>query len=130
MKFLVGYDGSNSANEALTLAIKHAKAFNASIDVVTSMETGTTEETDKIMQAENALKDVEIKLKKQGIDVQTHLLIRGMRPGEDLVNFAGESGSEGIFIGVKRRSKVGKLLFGSNATYIILKSSCPVTIVK
>ena len=35
-----------------------------------------------------------------------------------------------IIIGVRRRSKVGKLLFGSNAQYIILMAQCPVVAVK
>ena len=130
MKLLVGYDGSNSAKAALALAVEHAKAFNAAIDVVSSMETGTNEETEKIRLNENNLKEIETQLKAKGIDVQTHLLIRGMRAGEDLINYAKDNGANGIYIGVKRRSKVGKLLFGSNATYIILNAPCPVTTVR
>ncbi len=130
MKLLVGYDGSNSAKAALDLAAKHAKAFNASIDVVASMESGTAKEAGDIQQAKKILKAAEISLKEQGIDVETHLLIRGMQPGEDIVQYARENGTKAIFIGVKRRSKVGKLLFGSNAQYIILKAPCPVTTVR
>ena len=130
MKFLVGYDGSNSAKEALALAIKHAKVFNASIDIITSMETGTVEETGQIEAAKKELEYAGESAKDQGIQAETHLLIRGMKPGEDLVQFARESKVETIFIGLKRRSKVGKLLFGSNAQYIILKAPCPVMSVR
>jgi nucleotide-binding universal stress UspA family protein len=130
MKLLVGYDGSNSAKDALALAVKHAKAFNASVDIVTSMETGTVEQSGDIQQAKNDLDAAEKSVRSQGIAIESHLLIRGMKPGEDLVQFARESGAENIFIGVKRRSKVGKLLFGSNAQYIILKAPCPVTTVR
>jgi nucleotide-binding universal stress UspA family protein len=130
MKLLVGYDGSNSAKDALALAVKHAKAFNASVDIVTSMETGTVEQSGDIQQAKNDLDAAEKSVRSQGIAIESHLLIRGMKPGEDLVQFARESGAGNIFIGVKRRSKVGKLLFGSNAQYIILKAPCPVTTVR
>ena len=130
MKLLVGYDGSNSAKEALTLAIKHARAFKASITIITSMETGTLEEAEQIKAAKKELEYAEASAKDQGIQADAHLLIRGMKPGEDLVEFARESKSETIFIGVKRRSKVGKLLFGSNAQYIILKAPCPVMTVR
>ncbi len=130
MKLLVGYDGSNSAKEALTLAIKHAKVFSASIDIATSMESGKVEEAGQIDAAKKELEYAETLAKDQGIQVETHLLIRGMKPGEDLVQFAVESKVETIFIGLKRRSKVGKLLFGSNAQYIILKAPCPVMSVR
>ena len=130
MKLVVGYDGSNSAKEALTLAVKHAKAFEATVDIVTSMETGTVEQTEDIQQAKKDLEAAEKSVRDQKIPVESHLLIRGMKPGEDLVEFARESGAENIFIGVKRRSKVGKLLFGSNAQYVILKAPCPVTTVR
>jgi len=35
-----------------------------------------------------------------------------------------------IIVGVKRRSKVGKLLMGSTAQYVILQAPCPVVTVK
>jgi nucleotide-binding universal stress UspA family protein len=130
MKLLVGYDGSNSAKEALALAVKHAKAFYASIDIVTSRESGTAEEAKEIEEAEKELECAQESIKAQGLQVETHLLIRGKRPGEDLVQFAKECKAEAIFIGIKRRSKVGKLLFGSNAQYVILKAPCPVMTVR
>ncbi len=50
--------------------------------------------------------------------------------GEDLVRFAKDNDIDEIIIGVKRRSKVGKLVFGSTAQYVILKAPCPVLAVK
>jgi nucleotide-binding universal stress UspA family protein len=31
-----------------------------------------------------------------------------------------------IIVGIKRLSKVGKLVFGSNAAYVVLHAHCPV----
>jgi hypothetical protein len=38
MKFLVGYDGSNSAKEALKLVTQYAKRFDAMVEVIASIE--------------------------------------------------------------------------------------------
>lgn len=130
MKLLVGYDGSNSAKEALLLACTHAKAFNAELEIVRSMEPSAADEDDAIEQAEKDLQSAEAGASGKGISTSSHLLIRGLNPGEDIVQFAEENAVDAIFIGVIRRSRVGKLLFGSNAQYIILKAPCPVMTVK
>jgi nucleotide-binding universal stress UspA family protein len=53
-----------------------------------------------------------------------------MSAGEDLIEFANENKVDQIVVGVKRRSKVGKLLMGSTAQYVILQAQCPVVTVK
>lgn len=130
MRILVGYDGTNAAKEALNLAKFHAKSFGASIDVVTSMEKGTENQREDIEQAERGLEWAKSFFEENGIACNTHLLIRGMAPGEDLVEFAAENKVDEIVVGVKRSSKVGKLLMGSTAQYVILKAKCPVVSVK
>jgi nucleotide-binding universal stress UspA family protein len=130
MKILVGYDGSNSAKAALKLARKHAMAFGASVDVVTSMEKGTEGEQQAIEDAERGMEWAMSMFSEKGVPCKTHLLIRGMAPGEDLIEFAKEAEVDEIIVGVKRRSKVGKLLMGSTAQYVILQATCPVVSVK
>jgi nucleotide-binding universal stress UspA family protein len=130
MKILVGYDGSNSSKEALNLAKTHAKLFDATVDVVTSMEKGTEGQREQIEQAEHGLEWAKSLFDENGIACNTHLLIRGLAPGEDIVGFAEENKTDEIVIGVKRRSKVSKLLLGSTAQYVILQATCPVVSVK
>ena len=130
MKILVGYDGTNAAKEALNLAKTHAKAFGAAVEVVTSMEKGTEAQREEIEQAESSLEWVQSLFDEGEIPCTTHLLIRGLTPGEDIVEFAKEKEADEIIVGVKRRSKVGKLLMGSTAQYVILNAACPVISVK
>ena len=130
MKILVGYDGTSSAKEALNLAKSQAKAFGASVEVVTSMQKGTESERKDIEQAERGLEFARSLFEDGGIECSTHLLIRGLSAGEDLVEFANENQIDQIVVGVKRRSKVGKLLLGSTAQYVILQAQCPVVTVK
>ena len=130
MKILVGYDGSNAAKDALVLAKKHAKAFEAKVFVLSSLEKGSEDQLPKIEQAERDLEYAKNFFDKEGIPCETHLLIRGLSPGEDLIEFANENQIDEIIIGVKRRSNVGKLIFGSNARYVIMEASCPVVTIK
>ncbi len=130
MKILVGYDGTNAAKEALSLAKEHAKAFGGSVNIVTSMEKGTESQREEIEQAERGLEWAKSLFDENDIDCKSHLLIRGLMPGEDIVQFAEENSADEIIVGVKRRSKVGKLLLGSTAQYVILKANCPVVSVK
>lgn len=130
MKILVGYDGSNVGKDALELAITHAKAFTGTITVVASLIGGSVTEQVEIEHAEEDMAYAKSIIEKEGIKCDTHVLVRNMSPGEDIVKFAEDNGIEEIIIGIKRRSKVGKLLFGSNAQFIILNAPCPVVSVK
>ena len=130
MKILVGFDGSNSGKEALTIAKKHATFFNADVSVVMSMVKGTENEQEEIDQANKDLEYAKEFFENDNIQCEIHLLIRGLSAGEDLVEFANENNIDEIVVGVKRRSKVGKLLMGSTAQYVILKAKCPVVSVK
>lgn len=126
MKILVAFDGSNVAKAAMEVALKHARAFDAELLLVWSMVKGDEDQREDIQAAEKTLAYWKDRFAQKGIGCQTHLLIRGVEPGEDLVRFAADHDVEEIIMGVRRRSKVGKLLFGSTAQYIILNAPCPV----
>ena len=130
MKIVVGYDRSNAAKEALEVAMKHAKAFSAEVHVLTSLARSHEMEREEIQKAEHELENVKTHFKENGISCTTHAIVSSLSPGEDLVEFAAENDADEIVIGVRRRSKVGKMLFGSNAQYVILPAECPVVAVK
>jgi nucleotide-binding universal stress UspA family protein len=130
MKIMIGYDGSNAAKDALKLAVAYATAFKAEVHVVTSLETGTEQQQEDIEAARNSLEWAEQPFKSKNIPCETHLLIRGLSAGEDLVQFAEEKQIDQVIVGVKRRSRVEKILMGSTAQYVIIKAPCPVVAVK
>ena len=130
MKILVGYDGSNSAKDALKLAKDHAMALDAKVDVVTSMVGVKNSQYDDVRQAELGLEYAKALLEDDNIHCQTHLLIRGLSPGEDLVRFSEDNQISEVIVGLRRRSKVGKLLMGSTAQHVILNAPCPVVTIK
>ncbi len=130
MKILVGYRGTNVGRDLLRLAAEHAKAFGAEVLLVTSMPGGEKTTRDQVIEAEKKLDEAKLFLDEQGIKNETHLLIRGKTAGEDIVDFAAQNNCYEIVLGVKSRSKVGKILFGSTAQFVILKAMCPVVSVK
>ena len=128
MKIVAGYDGSNLAKEALNLAKEHARAFGAEVDILTSL-TQNVQITD-IQKAENELENQKTFFEADKISCETHVIVSSLSPGEDLVQFVKDNQVDEIIVGIKRRSKVGKLVFGSTAQYIILYAECPVVAIK
>jgi nucleotide-binding universal stress UspA family protein len=130
VNILVAYDGSKAADNALKLAGRYAGAFGAKVHIVTSMKGGHEVPRDDFEKAEKKLSHAGNLVKKEGISCETHLTVRGFEPGEDLIEYAKENRIDQIIVGIKKRSKVGKLVFGSTAQYVILEAPCPVVSVK
>ncbi len=127
---MVCYDGSNVSKEALRIGIEHARAFNGTLFVIMSMTGGRDVSREEFQRAEKEVEYAESIAKEEGISCESRLLVRGLDPGEDLVEYARENDMDEMIMGVKRRSKVGKLIFGSTAQYVILKAPCPVVTVR
>ena len=144
MKLVLGYNGSDSSKKALALVQKYAKDFNATVYILASLTGEKTppdpatlstlraldKEVDVVKEMESRLVFAQKTLAKEGITCETHMLIRGLEPGEDIVKFAKEVAADFIVMGIGKTSRVGKLFFGSNAQYAILEASCPVITVK
>ncbi len=131
MKIMICYDGSNVAKDAMDLAKQRAKVLNGQICLVRSMEGGPDVPKKDFDNAERELTELaETVFITDGIDCEPHFLVRGLDSGEDLVQFANEYDVDEIIIGIRKRSKVGKFLFGSTAQYVILEAPCPVLSIK
>ena len=130
MKILVGYDGTNAAKEALTLAEHHARVFGATIILAYSMVGGPEVPRRDFEIAENSLEHEKNVLIDKNAPCKTIMSVRGLEAGEDLVQLAGEHQADEVIVGVRRRSKVGKIIFGSTAQYVVLNAPCPVVTVK
>ncbi len=131
MKFMVCYDGSKEAKKALELAREHAKVWGASLKVVNSIMREISLKRSFIEKKEHSLEN-EIKELLGGSDIpyKVELLIDTLQPEEQMVQFAIKERIDQIFVGIEKKSKVGKLVFGSTAQYMILKTPCPVVSVK
>jgi nucleotide-binding universal stress UspA family protein len=131
MKLVVAYDESNSSQCALTIAIERAiTSIGSKVYLVHSLTGNNSDNVERIEASEKAMDQACKKLKDQGIDCESRLLIRGFEPGEDIVQFAKEIQADEIMVGIIKRSRVEKMLLGSTAQYVILNAHCPVTTVR
>jgi nucleotide-binding universal stress UspA family protein len=131
MKFLVCYDETNAAKKALRAAREHAKIWQAELEVVTTITRVEPLKHSKVKKMEEKIEG-EVKEILGGDDppYEIQLLLTDLTPGEQLVTYAEDQKMDQIFIGIVKKSKVEKLLFGSTAQYIILHAPCPVVTVR
>ena len=131
MKILVAYDGSSVSKEALKLALKRAKAYTADIEVVSTLTQNRDLKYEDIRKLEKKLeRDVGRLFSGDDTSYKTYLAITDLSPGEELVEFAFTHNVDEMIIGIKKGSKVGKFVFGSNAQYVVLHAPCPVVTIK
>ena len=130
MKFLVCYDETNQAKEALKVAREHARVWNAKLEVVNAVIRAEPLKHSRVQKMEENLAE-EVKEILGGDDppYEVQLLLTDLTSGEQLVKFAEDLKTDLIFLGIVKKSKVGKLLFGSTAQYVILHAPCPVVTV-
>jgi len=137
MNIVICYDGTKPAKAAIKAGIQMCKAFKAKAHIVISVivdgseryefiDDDSSKEHKTINSAKKVLNQATNFMENAQVPWKTHLLNRGLTPGEDFVSFAKEINADFIIIGVRQRSKVGKLLTGSTAQYTILKALCPV----
>jgi nucleotide-binding universal stress UspA family protein len=129
MKILVAYNAADNDKAGLMLGLQQAKAFKAEVIVMASLmvnEKGYSFDSrakdDALLNLTEAKKFYE----EAGISCSTELMVRGKDPGEDIVEYAKVKQVDLIIVGVRIRSRVGKMLLGSTAQYVILKAHCPV----
>jgi nucleotide-binding universal stress UspA family protein len=131
MKLMVCYDGSDEAKAALKMAQNHARVWNAKLEVVNAIVRIEPLKHSQVEKAEAKLeKEVKDFLGGDDPPHETLLLLTDLTPGEQLVKYAEEDKIDQIFLGIIKKSKVGKLLFGSTAQYVILHAPCPVVTVQ
>lgn len=131
MRIMVGYNAHFTSDEVIRVAKKHARAFDATLYLVSSVVGHSVDDAGALADedAEERLEHLKKSLEDEGIAHEMHLLVRRQSAGEDLVRFAQEHDIDEIVIGFKQRSAIGEMVFGSNYRYMIAKAPCPIVTV-
>jgi len=62
-------------------------------------------------------------------DVETHQFVRGNDPATDLLEAVEAEDADELVIGVRERTPAAKVVFGSTAQEVLLRSNVPVRVV-
>ena len=131
MKILVCYDGSNVAKDAVKLALQHASVCNGELILIKALPQSPDLKFEDIQKEEDSLEgDAKELLAGSNTPYETTAMVTNMSPGEEIVEFAERNEVAEIVIGIRKRSKVGKLVFGSTAQFVILNAHCPVVSIR
>lgn len=132
MKIIVCYDDSNLSSHILSNHIvkqaqKHAQLYNGILEIVKAVCREEPFKHSRLMEMEEELEsNIQKLFEDVDIPYNCQLNVDDVRVGDKIVDLAETMNADFIFLGIKKRSKVGKMLFGSTARSIVLHATCPV----
>ncbi len=129
MKLLIGLDETEASRHALTVAQKRARLLNAQLHIIASSGSGS-KRNGKAKSLATSLEEAQMLCNACGIQCHTELCETENTPAEDLLAYARNNKVDEIIIGIKRKSQLGKMIFGSTARQVIIEAPCPVLTVK
>lgn len=125
---VVGYIPSPEGTAAMNRAIAETKAFNAKLVVVNvAHDDGST--IDQRYLTDDQTAPIRKNLEEQGLDFQI-LSRSASNVAEGLLEVASEVNAQTIVIGLRRRSRVGKMILGSVAQRVLMDADCAVLAVR
>lgn len=128
MTIVVGYIPNAVGAAAVDAAIAEAQDKGDRLVLVNSGHHG--DYSDPSFASGSDLEALGERLQKAGIEHEIRQPTRSRGPAEEILNAADEVGARLIVIGIRRRSRIGKMMTGSTAQEILLESECPVLSVK
>jgi nucleotide-binding universal stress UspA family protein len=118
--FLVGTD-SEATSEKLCDYLEGRLEEGDTVYAVNSLRGGDETHDKDVLEGKEALEAIEARI--DGVD--SHQLVRGNSPQEDLLTFADDHEVDELVLGIRKRSPTGKLLFGSTAQDVLLSTKQP-----
>lgn len=132
MKILVGHNGAEkpASYERLATAYQQAIALNGEVHVLTTTPHSPDVTPDKTKLLETELENIRQKFENKKIRCCIKLLTTSLNPAEEIIRYANDHDIDEIIISATKRSRLGKLLMGSTAQFVILEAKCNVMVVK
>lgn len=127
MKILLYCRNSEANKRALEIALEQARAFGASVHLVSCISEKDKMPLEILEQIETKLQGcVDQVFAPASIDCTTEILVSAFTAGEELVKYAETNGIDTIVMSIQKRSRLGKMFFGSNTQFVLLEAPCKV----
>ncbi|WP_413336716.1 universal stress protein [Brevibacterium sp. GP-SGM9] len=130
MTIVVGYVPTPQGEAALDRAIIEAGRDGGQKLVVVNASKSDPLEGDRAIADRRRIGQIESRLRSSVAEYELRQPLRGQDPADEIVDTAEAFGASLIVIGLRKRSSVGKMIFGSTAQGVLMNASCPVLSVK
>jgi nucleotide-binding universal stress UspA family protein len=117
-RYVVAYDGSDHAKEALRLAANVSKQWGAALSVL------------RVGQGEDDAHTTEAQAYLEAHDLKVDYVHRQGDPSEVIVEYARESQADLLIMGAYGHTKVRELVVGSTTSYAMNHSPCPLLLTR
>lgn len=128
MTILVAYAPRPEGRTALLKGLEIAKRRNEHLLVVNASPGGSAEDASKADAQD--IEQVEQIIAESGVSAEFKQFVRGKSAVDEIEALVDALPVSLLIIGLRQRSKVGKLIMGSVAQDILLSVPCPVLAVK
>ncbi|MGC9130806.1 MAG: universal stress protein [Pyrobaculum sp.] len=125
-KILVAYDGSDHAKKAVEHAVALAKAFGASIHIIT---VATDPSQISLEKAGRIAGEAAKAVQSQGLQVG-EVAVRSGTPADEILNYAEEKEVDLIVMGSRGLSALQRLVLGSVSQAVVSRARVPVLVVR
>ncbi len=135
MTIVVGHHATPEGRAAVDEAVSIARERGAQLHLVSLVSLPRNSESARAYEKERAeqqrsLEATAERLTDDGVDCRAHVPNGVKRAADAILSVARIESADLIVIGMRRRSRVGKLVLGSTAQEILLDSDCRVLSVK
>ncbi|ACD84208.1 universal stress protein [Candidatus Methylacidiphilum infernorum] len=131
-KILVGYDGSEKAKKALSLALKMAKAWGSKITVLAvSHPPEFDQDTQFDLERRKIVSELKWAMEKAAEEkVEVEIKTTMGDPADNIIRLAREGKFDLVVLGRRGLSRIGYWLTGSVSERVLRHSPCSILIVE